>query len=215
MQPDIAEALRYLGVPSDPDGSLRARLTALSQEMTARITPRYLWRVLDVRREDGLRASGIALAGRSAEKMLADCQSCALLICTLGAAFDLWLRQMQARDMVSAVMLDALGSAYVEAACDAAEREIGARFPHMFLTDRFSPGYGDLPLALQPELLAAAEARRIGVSCTPSLLLTPQKSVTALIGLADRPQMARIRGCKYCGMRESCTLRKAGTTCDV
>lgn len=215
VRPDVDEALRYLGVRGGADASLRARMEELSQELTARISPRYVWRMLDVRREDGLRAGGIALAGRSAERMLADCGQCTVLVCTLGAAFDAWLRQLQARDMASAVMLDALGSAYVEAGCDAAEREIASRFPGMYLTDRFSPGYGDLPLEVQPELLDAAGARHIGVSCTPSLLLTPQKSVTALIGLADKPQMARIRGCDHCGMRERCTLRKAGTTCDV
>ena len=48
---------------------------------------------------------------------------------------------------------------------------------------------------------------------TESLLLNPVKSVTAVIGLSDRPQMARIRGCAYCQMRERCTLRKGGKHC--
>ena len=116
--------------------------------------------------------------------------------------------------MARAVALDACGSAYVEAGCDAAEREIRSRFPGMYLTDRFSPGYGDLPLGLQPELLARTDARRrLGVSLTESLLMVPSKSVTAILGISDTPQSARIRGCAYCNLNQTCLLRERGTTC--
>ena len=206
MELNMQEALRYLGAQS-PDAALLTGLTALAEELQSRITPRFTWALTDT--------AELALPGQLAQRMLADCPRSAVLVCTLGAEFDLWMRQLSARDMSRAVMLDALGSVYVEAGCDAAEDAIRARFPGKHLTDRFSPGYGDLPLALQPTLLDMAEARRIGVSCTPSLLMTPQKSVSALIGLADRPQMARIRGCAHCSMNKTCTLRKAGKSCDI
>lgn len=216
IRADVSEALRYMGVPADADDGLRARMEALSAELSARIIPHSVWRAFPVTQAEGLpHLGGLTLPGRSASRMLADCREAAVLVCTLGAAFDLWLRKLQSRDMAQAVMLDALGSAYVEAACDAAEREIADRFPRMYLTDRFSPGYGDLPLTLQPALLSMAGARHIGVACTPTLLMAPQKSVTALIGLADAPQMARIRGCAHCSMSKTCTIRKAGKTCDV
>lgn len=215
MRPDIDEALRYLGIRRDPDGNTRAKMTALAAELCSRITPRYSWRTLSLAQGEPLLLDDIPLPGQSAATMLAECHQCVLLVCTLGAEFDAWLRRMQARDMAQAVMLDALGSAYVEAACDEATAEIAARFPAKHLTDRFSPGYGDLPLAIQPALLEAAGARRIGVAVTPSLLMTPQKSVTALIGLADTPQRARIRGCAHCSMNQTCTLRKAGKSCGI
>ena len=99
-------------------------------------------------------------------------------------------------------------------ACDAVEAELAGRFPERFLTDRFSPGYGDLPLDVQPEVCAALDAsRRLGLYVTGSLLLNPMKSVTAVIGLSDRPQAARIRGCAYCRLREDCPYRKGGTCC--
>ena len=55
--------------------------------------------------------------------------------------------------------------------------------------------------------------RRLGVTVTPSLLMNPVKSVTAVIGLAHTPQPARIRGCAYCNLRETCQFRKEGKTC--
>ncbi len=118
--------------------------------------------------------------------------------------------------MGAAVILDACGSAWVEAGCDEAERELKERLSPRYLTDRFSPGYGDLPLAVQPAMLGALNAeRRLGVHLTESLLMTPSKSVTAVLGVSDEPQPARVRGCGYCAMRETCDYRKGGTTCAV
>ncbi len=207
MELNIDEALRYLGVKDDPDGSLHVQMTALAEELQRRIQPRFTWVMAD--------KAALALPGQTAERMLADCMQCAVLVCTLGAEFDLWVKREQLRDMARAAMLDALGSAWVESGCDAAEKVIHARFPGMHLTDRFSPGYGDLPLNVQPALMALAGASRIGVTVTDSLLMNPQKSVTAIVGIADRPQMARIRGCACCAMNKTCNLRKAGTPCHV
>jgi cobalamin-dependent methionine synthase I len=146
--------------------------------------------------------------------MLAQCDSVAVLACTLGVRFDAMLRAQQARDMAQAVMLDACGSALVESGCNKAEEEIQSRFPQRHLTDRFSPGYGDLPLSLQAPLCAALDAGRLlGVTVGESCLINPCKTVTAFIGLSDKPQQARIRGCDYCAMRETCQLRKGGKRC--
>lgn len=207
MELNIDEALRYLGVKENGDGTLHLQMSALAQELQDRITPRFTW-VLQT-------PASLALPGHTARRMLADCTKAAILVCTLGAEFDLWLKREQARDMSRAVMLDALGSAWVEAGCDAAEDAIRSRFPGMYLTDRFSPGYGDLPLDTQPMLAALAGAGRIGVTVTDSLLMNPQKSVTAIVGIADTPQPARIRGCASCMMNKTCQYRKGGTTCHV
>lgn len=206
MELNILEALRYLGV-READDALHAQMTVLAQELQGRITPRFTWALTDT--------AELALPGQLAQRMLSDCRQCAVLVCTLGAEFDRWMRQLSARDMARAVMLDALGSAYVEAGCDAAEDAIRARFPGMHLTDRFSPGYGDLPLDVQASLMALAGAHRIGVTLTDSMLMNPQKSVTAIVGIADAPQPARIRGCAYCTMNKTCPYRKAGATCHV
>lgn len=215
MELNLSEALRYLrAAPSD---ELRRELDAAAGELTRAVRPRYVYRVFPaVHTPAGvvLEGSGVTLTGETAGWMLADCEQAALLLCTLGAAFESLLRAKQARDMARAVLLDACGSAWVEAGCDEAERELAARFPERFLTDRFSPGYGDLPLSLQPGICAALDAwRRLGVQVTGSLLMNPAKSVSAVIGLADRPQAARIRGCAHCSMAETCTLRKGGKTC--
>ena len=217
MEVDLAEALRYLGVREDPAGELRQKMADVADKLTRSVRPRYVYRVFPLSHTpEGavLEGSGITLAGETAGQMLGQCGHAALLLCTLGAGFEALLRAEQARDMARAVMLDACGSAWVEAGCDEAERDIAARFPELHLTDRFSPGYGDLPLSLQRSVCAALDGwRRLGVQVTQSLLMNPTKSVTAVIGLAEQPQPARIRGCGFCSFRETCQFRKEGMTC--
>lgn len=217
MKLDLSEPLRYLGVRGEPDPGLYAELSAVADRLTQTVTPRWVWRVFHVKHTfDGVELEGtdLVLTGEMARKMLADCSQAVLLACTLGAGFETLLRAEQARSMARAAMLDVCGSAWVEAGCDQAEREISARYPGLYLTDRFSPGYGDLPLALQTEICALLDAqRRLGVQVTDSLLMNPTKSVTAVIGLSKKPQPARVKGCGYCNLRESCQYRKEGKTC--
>lgn len=218
MEVDVAEALRYLGAANAPE-ELRQQVAGIAKELSRRITPRYTYRVFSLIRtgEDFcLPQAGITLSGRTARTMLAECDQAALLCCTLGVGFAALLQARQARDMAQAVILDACGSALVESGCDAAQEELSRRLPGRYLTDRFSPGYGDLPLSLQPAVCAALDAaRRVGVQVTSQFLLDPDKSVTAIVGLSDRPQAARVRGCAFCAMRERCTLRKGGNTCVI
>ncbi len=54
----------------------------------------------------------------------------------------------------------------------------------MSLRPRFSPGYGDLPLAVQREFMTLLDcAHLIGINLNESLLMSPSKSVTAIIGI--------------------------------
>ena len=207
MKADLNEILRYLGAQQASE-ELCLKVAAVSERLEKTLQPRFTYKVCPLLRENGqlsVPTAGITLKSRTAERMLAQCDQVILLACTLGAAFETMLRAEQARDMANAAILNACGSALVEAGCDAAEQELKARFPDRFLTDRFSPGYGDLPLSVQPDLCRLTDAQRsLGVYVTPSCLLNPSKSVTAVIGLSEKPQQARIRGCAFCRMKHQC-----------
>lgn len=213
---NLYEALRYAGV-THPDENMLRRMEETAAQLEKSVQPRLVWRTFTLeRKEDGfvLGSGGICLTGATAEKMLSECTQAVLMACTLGTAFDTLLRTEQRRGMDRALLMDACGSAMIEGVCNDAEQEIAARFPDLYLTDRFSPGYGDLPLSLQPKLLDALDAgRRTGITILPSLLMNPAKSVTAVIGLSGTPQAAKIRGCTFCRMRGNCSYRKGGQTC--
>lgn len=209
MKPVLEEVLRCLGADTDAPEDLRQTVAEVGAQLAGKVRPRRTWQVVPLGE-----TCPLPLTGKLAETMLAQCQQAVILCCTLGMEFEMLMRAEQARDLSRAVIVDAWGSAWVEAACDEAEQEIASRFPDLHLTDRFSPGYGDLSLALQKDIRDLLDLeRRLGVHVTETFLMTPRKTVTAIIGLSDRPQMARIRGCAYCSMRETCSLRKGGKRC--
>lgn len=218
MRINVSEALRYLGA-GNADEETRRAMERTAEDVSLRLSPRFTFRVFCVEHTSAgvlLPEANLLLPGKLAETMLTGCARAVLLCCTLGAEFDRLLRMAQARDMAKAAMLNACGSAYVEAGCEEAEREIAARYPGLYLTDRFSPGYGDLPLSVQPDLLNALNAeKRLGVTLTDTCLMLPAKSVTAVIGLSDTPQPARIRGCGYCTFKGNCAYRERRVRCGV
>ena len=116
-----------------------------------------------------------------------------------------------------AAVVDALASAVMEELCNALEAEIrtSVQAQGHYLTGRFSPGYGDCPLTLQqPFAIALDTVRGLGMAGTPENLLTPRKSVTAILGVADHPVTGARAGCGHCLLREKCEYRKRGTTCE-
>ena len=83
-----------------------------------------------------------------------------------------------------------------------------------YLTGRFSPGYGDWDIAVQPLVAAALDtARRAGLCVTDTNLMTPRKSVTAILGVSGHPVKGHLAGCGHCVLRTRCEYRKRGKTC--
>ncbi len=215
-----AEALRYLGVRGEADSATARELARAAELVEQALQPRCCALRAPLERGGGaLRVQGtvLCLPGKDIAELLRNCAECILFCATLGAGVEQLLRSWQLRDLAFAAMLDACASSAVEALCDAYERELALQPQQegLFLTDRFSPGYGDLPLSLQKDFCAVLDtARRIGVSLTASGILLPRKSVTAVIGLSPRPE-ARREGCARCPNAGRCTYRKEGTSCAV
>ncbi|MBR6772402.1 MAG: Vitamin B12 dependent methionine synthase activation subunit [Clostridia bacterium] len=75
------------------------------------------------------------------------------------------------------VMLSAVADERIEALCDVFCADIGGRNP------RFSPGYGDFSLEAQKDIFELLNCpKNIGLTLNGSLLMSPSKSVTAIVG---------------------------------
>ena len=218
MKTDAALVCRYLGLPAQPGAADAARTETVCEGMEAALTPLSSFRVFPLFETEAgpkLGETGPVLSARSARRLLKGCDRAALLTVTLGFAFEALLRTASGRDMAEAVILDACASAYLETAADEAEEDI-RKATGAYLTDRFSPGYGDLPLSLQPAIVRLTDAeKRLGVHVLDSYQLTPSKTVTALIGMADTPRPALVRGCAHCAMNKTCPYRKGDGTCEA
>ncbi len=213
----LTEAARYMGVRGEPDDSIMKLLKNAEILVRENVHPRYVYREAEITTDrDGIRISGVnaPFTGNDIQKHLKGCRSVILLAATLSETADKLIRQAAVRNIAESLAVDCICSAAVEQVCDRAEEEIFSRINAPYRTWRFSPGYGDLPLELQGELLRALNSqRRIGLTATENSLLIPSKSVTAIIGISDTPVMRQTSGCAGCSMRESCGFSKMGKSC--
>ena len=156
------------------------------------------------------------LPGEDVHKHLKGCGQAILLAVTLGPGVDAQIRRAGVGDIAAGVASDALGSALAEQTADATEAQLRqwAAAEGKYLTGRFSPGYGDWDIAVQPLVAAALDTvRKAGLCVTDTNLMTPRKSVTALLGVSDHPVKGQLAGCGHCVLRTRCEYRKRGKTC--
>lgn len=207
----VREALHFLGwrgTPVEPE--LMQTLRTLCRETAAELEPRAILRRFPLRDGD-FDGTGFRPRGRDARALLATCREGVLLAATLGAGSERMLLREQARGASRALLLDAVLSAGIEAVCDGIEARLReeCEAQGLFLTDRFSPGYGDMPLEQTKEMLAVLDAqKRIGLTVTATGLMMPRKSVTAILGISETPVERRPSGCEGCAARETCAMRR-------
>ena len=204
------EALRYLGIKGDPPPDVAQQVERALSRLLPLCAPRSVWRVFP---KDRL---PLELSGQDIHQLLRDCDRVVLFALTLGPEAELLIRREGLRSPTEALILDACASAACEQACDDLQKQLEDQLctEGLYPTDRFSPGYGDLPLTVQTPLLELLDAqKRCGITLSDTFIMTPRKSVTAIFGLSDKPQGKRARGCAFCSMAQNCSFRKAGITC--
>lgn len=147
---------------------------------------------------------------KNLSKNLQDCTQIVVFAATLGAGCDYLTRKYMKLELSRAVTLQAAATAMLEEYCDSLCRKAQEEYEKkgLFLRPRFSPGYGDFPLAVQKDILNALEAgKRIGIKLTDSLLMVPSKSVTAVMGISPKPYRCDVKGCEACE-KTDCLYRR-------
>ena len=218
---DRAEVLRYLGYHGQGFAEgLDGRVDAMVARCREVGVPRMGLASYDVReaRDESVELEGctLRLVGRDVSAHLAGARTVVLMAVTLGADVDRELRRLSHVDALDQVVFDSVATTFVERAADAAEARIRswAATQGLFTSWRYSPGYGDLPLSVQADLLAALDAtRQLGITLTPSDLMIPTKSVTAVVGVHPTPQPGLASSCSICMLADFCTIKQTGRTC--
>ena len=207
---DISEACRYMGCSGEPDERVRALAEQYAGKVEKAARPSYIFKPLDCSLYEKI------LVGEDVKRHVEGCSEIILFAATLGVGVDGLIRRESALSAAGALAADAAASACIEGFCRAADRELQRRFEGRYLTWRYSPGYGDMPLAVQKEIITVLDAeKRLGLTLTESLTMIPMKSVTAVIGVSEERLGKRSAGCSVCNMRDSCEFRKKGDICGL
>jgi hypothetical protein len=230
------EVLRYLGYGgAAPDEGTVALIDKCEEVLRSAMRFRHVERCFPI----SVTGSCVEIANFSVDsgalaRHLEGCDSAYLFAATLGAEVDRAMARFGDTEIASAAVFQAVAAAGLEACCDAVCSELAGRFGggngngrgdddrdggaaalycSGFLRPRFSPGYGDFSLEVQDLILRALDAPKyIGLSVTSHNMLTPTKSITAVIGVGRESTYSAnrcdggdcdIKGCAFRKGREA------------
>lgn len=180
---DEREILRYAGCRASDEAIVTLLQKSLA-EVDGRLVYNVCYREFDLVVHDDLCDFGV-FSCRS-EKLAAHlygCRRALLMGATVGVELDRLIAKYGRLAPSRALLLQAIGAERIEALCDRFCADYAAK-NGVFLRSRFSPGYGDLPLDTQRSIFALLDPERsIGLFLNKSLLMSPSKSVTAIIGV--------------------------------
>ena len=180
------EILRYMGCKeSSPDAE--ALIDRGLAECYDKLSYKVAYSFFPVREVDDGIDLGFARSGsRDLIKALDGCDSIILFAATLGLEIDRAINKYGRISPSLAVCLQAIGAERIESLCDAFCEMMKAQHRGLskVLMPRFSAGYGDIPLSLQKDIFRALCCEKnLGLTLNDSLLMSPTKSVTAMIGI--------------------------------
>lgn len=214
MDARTKEAVRYLGYGRHAVDDLTLALVESSFEELDRVAKgRIVYRIfeLEVSGDERIRIGELEVASKNLARNLRGCSQAVLLSATLGIEVDMLMKRYSLTQMSRTVVLQACAAAVLEEYLDDWQRDLAQEMKarDYYLRPRFSPGYGDFSILYQGDILRMLDsAKRIGLTMTDSSMLTPTKSVTAVIGLSEENVPCHIKGCEVCE-KVDCIYRRS------
>ncbi len=204
----VTEALRYLGMRgAEADGETLRVLEEARAEAEQALTPAVRYTEAEiVRGGEELRLSCIRTNSEDLKRNLFGCERAVLFCATVGLGIDRLLVKYGRTHSLKCALLQAIGAAYAESLCDRFCGDLQKKYKGYYLRPRFSCGYGDFPLSAQREFFQALSPEKIGVTLNDSLLMSPSKSVTAVVGMGSIPCKSGTKGCAACE-KTDCNFR--------
>ena len=209
----VKESIRYLGYGNHAvDTRTLAMIEDSLEELQSVAACRSTYRIFSFRytSADVIKIENLQIKSKNLAKNLRGCESIVLFGATLGVETDRLIHRLSVTDMAKAVVMQACAAAYLEEYCDRCQAEIAQRLEgeRRYLRPRFSPGYGDFSIGHQRDLLRMMEApKTIGLTMTESYMMTPTKSVTALMGISAVDEFCHRGGCECCE-KTDCSYRR-------
>lgn len=179
---DEKEAMLYAGY-KEKSNEARALIRRAKDELEKSIVYKVCYKKFDLR-IDGDICFFDDFSARSANlaRRLAGCRSAVIFAATLGTQAERQIKRYSSTAPAEAIIIGAVANERIESLCDAFCEELGKKYGE--ITERYSPGYGDLALDFQKSVFEAlSPEKNIGLYLSESLLMTPVKSVTAIVGI--------------------------------
>ena len=192
---DFLETARYLGYSKTklPDEEIMGMIKSACTELFGVVAPKAVYDCFDLAVERGkdecekskISFADVVLYSESLGINLRNCRQVFLLAVTIGPQVDALIRRTQVLDSVKASIMQAAGAMFAEKTIELINAQIKdfAASQNTKCKPRFSPGYGDVALEVQKDFFRLLPCSKIGLSLMDTLIMSPEKSITAFIGL--------------------------------
>ena len=209
---DRQEVYRYMGIRGGaPDENVRS----MTEEIINEVADAAVCRSCSASYNITVSGNSVNFGGmfsfesRALARHLDGCFGAFLYAATLGSGADRVVTKYSLVSPAKAVAAQAAATAMLEMYADADCLALENAENGVYLRPRFSPGYGDFDLKYQKKLIALLSAEKnIGLCLTRSKMLTPIKSITAVIGKTHTEQGCTQKKCSDCNNR-FCVFRKS------
>lgn len=179
LEPNIGEVALRLHMPQE---RVMPYCEKLLDRLKANVKCRGVWARVPIKQLDNRLDLGFGeFTSHDLVKNLSGCDEAFLFCVTLGLDVDRYLMKLSRLSPADHFVADGLASSLCEALADEAERIIKQNND---CKPRYSPGYGDMDISTQKGLLDCLNAGRLlGISLAKSYLMTPIKTITAIVGI--------------------------------
>lgn len=204
VTPELAaELLKGLGFG---DGLIKKAALTLAELAEPQFTGGY-FTLEEKEGGTGLKGTSLILTGKDIKNRLSGCDECYMFALTLGRRVDAFIERSGVSGLLEGYAVDTLAGYYADMLAEEIQAEVGKKAAEKgrFVTERFSPGYGDLPLQSQEGILTALGADKIlKIVLTEGGMMTPFKSITAIMGISDVPSGQKPERCANCPKKNLC-----------
>lgn len=201
------EILRYAGC-KETNNEIEILAKNCIDEIKSKLTYKVCYRQFEVSVCDDVCDFGaFTFRSKKLAQNLQKCKSVVVFAATVGVEIDRLIAKYGRISPSKALMFQAIGAERIEALCDIFCADIAKEY-NLSTKPRFSPGYGDLQLDAQKEIFTVlSPEKNIGLFLTDSMLMSPSKSVTAIVGLSEK-ETAVTNKCTLCNQKD-CAFRGA------
>ena len=205
----LAETLRYLRQNERDE-----KIEALIKECFLEAENGFVYKACYLRSncktsDNCVEIMGKKVKSKALAKNLSGVKEVVLFACSIGFNLDRLIEKYKLIDPSRSLIMHAIGVERVESLADAFCSFLAEEVQkeNKSLRPRFSPGYGDFGIENQKLFFESLDVSKLlGVTLTESMLMSPSKSVTAIVGLADEKGMDLNCGCLSCD--KECEYRR-------
>ncbi|MGL6106338.1 vitamin B12 dependent-methionine synthase activation domain-containing protein [Romboutsia sp.] len=218
------EVLRYLEYKGQEiSGNLEKVIDECIKTTIEKINPRYILRVYPILKKCEaneykiiLQGTNLVIKSKDIYNLLYECNECIVMAATLGIDIEKEIRKNSYCELTKSIIIDACATTAIEAICDLIQHKAKEVLNNKnnYMTNRYSPGYGDLPLHINSNIINILNAsKEIGLTITGKDIMIPRKSVTAIIGISKNKLKNNSVKCLGCSKYETCKYKKGDENC--